>query len=320
MILMKIITFQKFTWNHLFYIAYLIIARCRKLLTEPLLGEKTEKSGYFFLMYNTVLSQFLSIIPYLIRKYLSKSVSTQERKEQNKDNKLNYIYNDKNDYTGRGLIKFTLLTSIIDFVAEASIFIYYFFNDEPEVLSLYTLNSYLIINTVTQYIACYFILKTYFYKHHYLSFIINSICILITFIIDIVRIIDKSISEYKYYIYVFLRLFRLTLYCFQNCYSKMTLYYAFLSPYSLILYKALYETLFLIIYSIPFIFIKMSDLYVNEQSIFVGFKEYLSGIKILYSILLFIADFLNTLVLTILIDKFSPSNLTLAFILESFGS
>ena len=172
MILMKIITFQKFTWNHLFYIAYLIIARCRKILTEPLLGEKTEKSGCFFLMYNTVLSQFLSIIPYLIRKYLSKSASTQERKDQNKDNKLNYIYNDKNDYTGRGLIEFTLLTSVVDFVAEASILIFYFFNDEPEVLSLYTLNSYLIINTVTQYISGYFILKTYFYKHHYLSFII----------------------------------------------------------------------------------------------------------------------------------------------------
>ena len=83
------------------------------------------------------------------------------------------------------------------------------------------MNSYLIINTVTQYITCYFILKTYFYKHHYLSFIINSICILITLTIDIVRIIDNSISEYKYYIYVFMRLFRLTLYCFQNCYSKM---------------------------------------------------------------------------------------------------
>ena len=258
-------------------------------------------------------------MPYLIKKYRSKSASDKEKKKTKSENQIYLIYNDKDDYRGRGLIKSTLLSSLFDFIAEGSIFLFYFFNDEPNVLSIYNLNSFLIINTVTQYIASYIVLKTYFYKHHYLSFIINTFCILITLIIDIIQIVNKHVDEYKYYIYVIMRLIRLTLYCFGNCYSKMALYSAFLSPFALLLYKALYETAFLIIYSIPFIFIKMSDLFVDNQSIFVGFKEYFTGIKILYSILLFVIDFLNDMVLMIIIDKFSPSNLTLAFILESFG-
>ena len=74
------------------------------------------------------------------------------------------------------------------------------------------------------------------------------------------------------------------------------------------------------IFSIPFIFIKMSEKYVDNTSIFAGFSEYLTGIKILYIILLFICDFLYDMDLLLIIDKFSPSHLTLSYILESLSN
>ena len=81
------------------------------------------------------------------------------------------------------------------------------------------------------------------------------------------------------------------LFSFGDNFSKIALNKAFLSAYSLLVYKAFYETIFLIIFSIPFIFIKMSEKYVDNDSIFVGFSEYLKGMNILYNILLFICDF-----------------------------
>ena len=268
-------------------------------------------------MYNTILSHILALIPHMISKYLSKRKNKEIEKEN--DSTIEYIHH-KNPYKGKNIFKSTLLVSVFDFSGEAIIFLFYFINNKHEVVSLYTLNSYLIFNTVMQYLASYIVLKTYFYKHHYLSFLINGICILITLILDIVFIVNKEIGEYQYYIFIIIRLLRVVLFSFGDNFAKIALSSAFLSPYSLLVFKALYETVFLIVFSIPFIFIKMSEKYVDNASIFVGFSEYLTGINILYSILLFICNFLYELDFLLIINKFSPSHLTLAYILESLGS
>ena len=94
---------------------------------------------------------------------------------------------------------------------------------------------------------------------------------------------------------------------------------ASLSPYSLLVYRAIYENLFLIIYSIPFIFITIKDFDGTNGIIFKGFLNYLNGIKILYSILLLIVNYLRSLFIMYIIDKFSPSHFTLAITLEAIG-
>lgn len=170
-----------------------------------------------------------------------------------------------------------------------------------------------------QYIVSYFVLKTYFYKHHYLSFSINFFCIFIFLIIDIITIVENEIRDYQYYILIIMRLFRLTCFAFGDGYSKKVLYSEFLSPYSLLLYKAIYETIFLIIISIPFIFLKTNDLYIDNDNIFKGFPEHMSGMKLLYSFCFMICQFFYNLFLMIIIDRFSPSHLPLAYFLESLG-
>ena len=320
---MKYIIFQKFSINHLFFLLFCFVSISRKILTYPIFGDDVQKSGYFFINYLTVLSHLLNVIPYLIIKYRSKRVNKKEEDVKTTnliENNITYNYYDKEkSHKSKSIVKNTLLVSIFDFSGDAIIFLFYFLNNDSAAIEKYSLKTYLIFNTVVQYIASYLILKTYFYKHHYLSFGINFFCILISLIIDIVKMIENSITDYQYYLYIIIRLIRVILFAFGDSYSKRALLSEFLSPYSLLLFKALYEIIFLLIFSIPFIFIKAEDLYVNNESIFLGFKEYLTGIKILYSFLLFVIDFLYDLFLMLLIDKFSPSHLTLAFFLDALG-
>ena len=68
-----------------------------------------------------------------------------------------------------------------------------------------------------------------------------------------------------------------------NNYAKLSLYSEYLSPYSLLLYIAIYESIFMIFFSIPFIFLKTNDFYVQNGSVFSGFPVYMTGIKLFYS-------------------------------------
>ena len=187
-----------------------------------------------------------------------------------------------------------------------------------ELYSSYSLSIYTIINCVILYIISYYILKTNFYKHHYLSFLINFICFIICIIIDIVEITKQEITEYRYYLYIFVRIIRLAFYSVLDSYAKLAMHSAFLSPYSLLLYMTLYEIPFLILFSIPFISITFEDFDGTNEIIFKGFLKYLTGIKLLYSILAFINAFFLELFLMYIIDKFSPSHLTLAISLMPF--
>jgi hypothetical protein len=74
---------------------------------------------------------------------------------------------------------------------------------------------------------------------------------------------------------------RLTFFCFQDSYSKNAFILGFLSPYELILSRGIYGFCFLIIFSIPFIFLKTDDSYVQSNSVFTGFSAYFKEWKIL---------------------------------------
>ena len=145
-----------------------------------------------------------------------------------------------------------------------------------------------------------------------------SICFLVTLICDIITIVNLSVKEVNYYIYIIIRIIRLILSCFLFCYSKKALHSAFLSPYSIIAFRSIYETIYLILFSIPLILVDIKEFNNNEDIIFKSFLKYLKNINILYSVLLLLADYLHDLFTMFIIYKFSPSHLTLAMILKSF--
>ena len=319
---MKCIIFQKFTLNYLFLLLFLAVSIFRKKVQKPLFESMQKKAMYFFLMYIVILSYFLAIIPFLIVKCLSKRRNKKQQSEKalnNIENKTSYLHN-KDKYAKKIFFKYTILVSIFDFLGEACIFVFYFLNDNMEIINLYALRTYLIFNIMMQNITSYIVLKTYLYKHQWLSIFMNIFCILSCLIMDIIMIVKRSITDFRYYIFILIRLIRISLFSFENSYTKMALDSEFLSPYSLLLFKAVSETILLGIFSIPFIFIKINDENIINESIFVGFKEYLTGIKLLYSFIRFFCEFLYRLFIIIIIDRFSPNHLALAHIVDSFGS
>ena len=315
---MKCITFQKPNIYHLFFLGYLIAMFSREYLNYLVIENSKYKSGQLYGMYVYILSHLLSFIPYFISRYLSKRKAKLDTKKNDNDN---FIYNNGiKKYRGKYLFKKILIISLFSFFSEAVYYIFYLINNNFKSVNSYSLGIYLILNTVVIYLVSYYVLKTYFYKHHYLSLFINCICFFVSLIGDIITIVNLKIKEANYYIYILITIVRLILLCFLLCYSKKVLDSAFLSPYSIIAYRSIYETIYLILFSIPLIFINIKEYNNNnEDIIFKSFPQYLKGIKILYSILLLIIDYLLDLFTMFIIYKFSPSHLTLAMIFESFA-
>ena len=81
------------------------------------------------------------------------------------------------------------------------------------------------------------------------------------------------------------------------------------------LFSGFYEIIFLLIFSIPFIFFKASD---TGVLIFVDFLEYLKGINLLISFGILFCDFFFQTFVLIIIDRFSPSHVPLGFIIYTF--
>ena len=314
---MKFIIFGKFSFNHIYFLFYALFIFISRILRENLFDNNIDNVAQNFgSMYMIVFSLYLAVIPYLINKRLSKSNTNQiDGKDSENPNEVYYIYHQNIKY--RNLNISTFRVSIFGFLAIYIVCLFLFFNDKPQVLSYYSLQMNLIFNTITQYMASHFILNYQFYKHHYLSFAINFCCILILIIIDIFEIVQKKIIDYQYYIYIILYLIKLLLFAFGDNYAKKTLYTEYLSPYSLMLSMAVYESIFAIIFSIPFIFLKTKGTNIN---IFYEISKNLNGSKIILSIGLFVCNFLYQMFLIIIMDRFSPSHLCLGFILNSFAS
>ena len=315
---MVFLEFQKFSFNHIFFLCFFISSFIRRRIKDLLFDKKGSISGDFYKVYIQNISHFLTIIPLLIKKYLFKNSNKKIKKEPSS---IKYIYYKKiAKFNSKGKLKSMLLVSIFDFLAEAVLISFYFINNKEEVYSYYSLRILLLFNTIMQYIASYFILTNILYSHHYLSLSINFFCVIIFLIIDVIKIIENSITDYQYYILCFVKLLRLTFFCIGDNYIKYALYSEMLSPYSIELYQAVYKNIFLIIFSIPFIFLKTNDIYIESSSVFTGFIFYFQDIKILYTFCFIVFHFLYDLFLVIIIDRFSPNHLTLAYMLESFGS
>ena len=69
-------------------------------------------------------------------------------------------------------------------------------------------------------------------------------------------------------IYIFIKIFSTILYSLENVFSKYIFLYNFISPYTLLLIKSIYHFFYLIIFSFPFIFIKIKNEKGEPESIF----------------------------------------------------
>ena len=295
--------------------AYFVSIFTRLVFNEVIFRSENGKANRFFRMYSYIISHILSFIPYFISRYLSR------RKEKSDKNKLieNYISNKiPKNYKWKNLAKSILIVSLFGFFAEFPYYLFGMLSDKMYQIYGFGISS--IITPVLIYIFSYCILKTYFYKHHYLSFAINSFCFLICFIIDLAILIQTKNNDYRYYINIILRILRLIFHCLLYCFSKKEFESSLLTPYSIIAFRSIYETIFLGVVSIPFALIPIKDFGKDEKEIiFVKFTYFFKGIRLLFTIILLILDYLIDLFIMLIIDKFSPSHLALALTLESIA-
>ena len=315
---MKLIIFQKFNYNYIFFIFFLICCIVEAIIEVNNAKEQKEINkkgkGHFFqvtILILVCLSDFLALIPYFIKQYLTKNkMEATIKKDENESNlRSNFIYNnaflEEQRKKSANLNIYTFFVGFIDFIGEALYFLYYLDN-ELESSNYYSLlNSDVIFEILLQYILSIIILKEHFYKHHYLSITINAICFIILFIFDIV-------SESSNLYYNLLDDIYLSLIVIENAYGKKAMIYGYISPFSLLIYKGVYKIILMIIFLIIFI-----PIMVTLEDNFFGDIKYFDSKKLFLIIIGFFSFFLKNLFNWILIDRFSPSHLALSLILEN---
>ena len=296
----KLIQFQKCNFNYIYFIFFLVSIIISTLIEENIGEEQQDKekkiiydaAENLLILYISGISDFLAIIPFFLKKYRSKGKTEIDMKsiklKQNASTTGSlYIYNDlyesELDKKYRQMHIYSILVAGFDFLSKLPILFYYMYNLVELEFYAYYLNSSVVFNIILQYIMSFFILKIQFYRHHYFSFILNAISFIILMTLSL---------EYAF--------------------GKKALENGFLSIYSLLIRKAIFNAILVIILSILLIIIKIEL-----------FPELLTILNESNSILLCLAYFFFIFIANVfkwyVIDRFSPSHLPIAFLIEDFS-
>jgi hypothetical protein len=162
----------------------------------------------------------------------------------------------------------------------------------------------LFFDIFARYIFSRWILKTYFYKHHYLSFILNIIGLIPIAYVDIR---NKLELEWQYICLVIFASIQLILYSFEDIMNKVAFRTLYILPNTLIFYKGLVQLIYLAIISVLFFWFRLN--YFNYD------YDYVFEIRQFFSFVPF--NILRTINLVKVIDKFSAQHMTLLKVFET---
>ena len=278
--------------------------------------DKKDYENKFFFIYIYTISNFFSFFLLCITKIRSKrknkktevnkDINLKKSKTSKSSLNLDLIYNKDLPISFSKLLIRTIIVAFTDLLAQYSIFIFYIFINVENV----ELDLIIIFNILFKYIFSKLILKTNYYRHHYLSFVINIICLVLICTVDIYNIFDNWNENTIYFILI--KIFSSICYAFEDVIGKKALIKEFLSPFSILLYKGIYELFLLVLLSIPFFFIKVED-----ENIFYVFSKRLNNFKkIFFAFLLMIMNFAYNVFIWIINDRFSPNDLGMAMAIQ----
>ena len=331
----KKIIFQKCNFNNIYFLLVIIINFLDLLIENVLFKTREElkkiakEEHNFYLptrilinLYINNLSDFLSIIPYLISKRLLKKKqenNTNAKIEENKiSDDVNLIYNDNNrsktNKKKKAIILFCIVVGIFDFLEKFALILYNIIYPE-KAFDLYHFSCIAPFEISFQFICSYFILKMHFYKLQYFSLILNLGIFIIILIIDIIKFSIQTETEPNSYdgkVFIFY-LLNAIFYSIEFSLGKKILLEGFISLYLLIIIKGFV----VLILNLLFSFI---TLLVNKN-IFSIIGFYFTDKKLILLMLAKIFSyFFANLFPWIIIDKFSPNYLPLTLLFYEFGS
>ena len=305
----KCLIFPKLDSKNIYIIIFIIASLFQKLI--PKIVEKIENNNnennklpnsiinYFDIISN-LFSDFLSVMiilknKCLREKYVNRITTSEGGKTLQSMKRLFYI----------------ILPSIafINFLAEFCLYIFYYINKSIDfniLIKQEDLFFVIFFDILFRYIFSRIFLNSYFYKHHYLSMLLNFLGFIPLLIISALNISEKKEKE-KIFIYLFLCLLKIILLSLEDIFIKIALNKLLIRPYQLMLYKALFEVIPLIALSIHAIINEFSDIEYAFNNI-VYFLIY----RIIFIILGF---FLNYSYITI-IELINPNHLSILKSLE----
>ena len=322
--------------KHLYLILFLIGALLRVLIPYLYIKiiVKEEKFGKpltqkYCEIINNVLSALLMGIPYFLNRIRNKDKDKNIQQQTYKTNsqKIDFINNNE---TNRSIlmIKIIFLISTVDIICQLLIPIYYIIEKPdkvkdkdkdkdknlnknkyhlPDQSHLYCL---LFFDIFARYIFSRLILKTYFYIHQTLSFILSIIGLIPITIVDIlVKILPYKNSDNKYYSLLFIAIvsIQLILYSFEDIMNKVAFRALSILPYTLIFYNGLFMLGYFVIISIFFISFNLIDFH----------EDFSFKFTILHSLCYLPFNILRNYYLIKVIDTFSAQYMALLRVTES---
>ena len=322
---MKYLEFSILNKNYLLFLSYFIVVLIREIINDFYSSTKDIIES-FHKYYTYSLSDFLSIIAIIIIKIRSKGIKKNNNAEKiNHNNSIKYIYYNPEYENIKKIIRIFIIIifiSLFDFLAQYSNVIFNIIQKKTDsVINKINLNSVLIINVITKYIFSRLILYTPFYKHHYLCFLINLILLIALGIIDIIQINNNNNNSLMAFFYIAMKILSVTLYSIEDVLAKVIFEFYSISPYILLLYRAIFVCFIAILFSIPFIFIELPDENGKNSCVFTRiWKIYDNKLNILTIIGMLIIQFIYNINIFFIFVKFSPSHMAMASVIGSFGS
>ena len=324
----KIFYFQKCEWKYILFLLFFIFSFLQTAIIRWISMNSKDIAQPLLNTYLFSFSDLLAIIPFLIVYIRSRRLKERIEIKEKKDLLRHRDW--------KRTKKFLILISsvaFLDFASHVSSLIFYIvYGRNERSVSENNLSSLLIFNTVIIYLLSRLILKTYFYKHHYFSFIINVVCILILGTIDIINITnskDKGTTGMVLF-YIAKKILSIVFYSIEDVIGKKLLLDSLASVYGLLLYRGLINVVLNFLFSIPFMFIEVTD----TSKIIEGTNQRIEETGIIFKRILNLFDNLNffkinlfvitnlfyNIFIWLIIDKFSPSHYSISLILESFGT
>ena len=326
----KLFLITKPTKKHIYFFLFILGSFLRVLFPDLLKKYLTKKNPdiifnnkenkelkfrltlkYFELIRN-IGSDLLFGIFYFIHKIRNKDEpkKNNQRTYQSNNQKIYFIFNDESSRIPT-TYKIILIISIVDIICQLLIPVHIILEDrflikkEDEIIKIEPNQLYclLFFDIFARYLFSRWILKTFFYLHHYLSFILSLIGLICITIVDIIYKTEENIN---FLIFVIISSVQLILYSFEDIMNKVAFRTLYILPNTLIFFKGLFQVIYFGIIS-AFLF---------------GFGFY-SGYKDIYRIetehfLCFVLfNILRTYYLVKVIDKFSAQHMTILRVLES---
>ena len=324
----KYILFVKPRLIHLLFLFYFICSIIKQTILKDI-KEKDNLSIPILKLYIYDIGDFISLIPLLVIKIKSKSKNNDNDINNSRNNSkegLDYIYTGEITYeyekNRKAIILNIFLISIFDFVAQISTTVYYLVRGSQNLeVKQANLNSLLIFNVIFLFLFSHLILKTLFYRHHFFSFVIFIICLIVIVFLDFIEINrDNSDKIVISIIYLLIRIFATMLYSLEDTIAKLMFHNYYFSPSLLLLIKAIIQFFYLIIFSIPLIYVKFKDEKGEEKILFSMFESIFNNrLYIFLYVLYMINSFFYNILNYSLIDVFSPNHTAIAKIFENFG-